>query len=193
LTRIFVDTNVLFPFSVMDLMLAPSEDGVHDVMWTDRLLDEWERVIVRERQRSADAAAGITAAVREFFADTRVPEETYLGVVDSIDGPDSDDRFHIAAAIAAQVSTLITWNTADFQSAALERNGVVVMDPDTYLQGLLDEIPGEVVATIRRLAAGKRCPPMAATDLADALAKAGVPLFADAVRDRLAQHHGNPA
>lgn len=193
MTRIFVDTNVLFPFSVMDLMLALSEDGVHDVMWTDQLLDEWERVIVRERQRSADAAAGITSAIREFFADTRVPEETYLAMVDSIDSPDPDDRFHIAAAITAQVSRLITWNAADFQSTALEQNGVAVMDPDTYLQGLLHEIPDEVAATMQRLAAGKRRPPMTATDLADALAKAGVPLFADAVRDRLAQHRGTPA
>lgn len=39
--RVFVDTNVLFPFSVMDLMLALTEDGIHDVMWTDALLDEW--------------------------------------------------------------------------------------------------------------------------------------------------------
>jgi hypothetical protein len=51
----------------MDLMLAPSEDGVHDVMWTDRLLDESERVIVRERQRSADSAAAAVASVRDFF------------------------------------------------------------------------------------------------------------------------------
>jgi excisionase family DNA binding protein len=44
--RVFADTNVLFPFSVMDLMLALTEDGIHDLMWTDALLDEWERVIV---------------------------------------------------------------------------------------------------------------------------------------------------
>ena len=29
MARIFVDTNVLFPFSVMDLLLALSEDGIH--------------------------------------------------------------------------------------------------------------------------------------------------------------------
>ncbi len=46
--KVFIDTNVLFPFSVMDLMLALTEDGIHDVMWSDNLLDEWERVIVRE-------------------------------------------------------------------------------------------------------------------------------------------------
>lgn len=191
MTRIFIDTNVLFPFSVMDLMFALSEDGVHDVMWTDQLLREWERVIVRERQRSADAAAGISAAIRKFFADTRIPENAYLDLVESIDGPDPDDRFHIAAAIAAQVSTLVTWNTADFQSTELGRNGVTVMDPDTYLQSLLTEIPDEVVTTIRRLAAGKRRPPMTAADLADALAKAGVPQFASTIRERLAPSDGD--
>jgi excisionase family DNA binding protein len=50
--RVSIDTNVLFPFSVMDLMLALTEDGIHDVTWSDDLLDEWERVIVRERHRS---------------------------------------------------------------------------------------------------------------------------------------------
>ncbi|MDI6097832.1 hypothetical protein QLQ12_04365 [Actinoplanes sp. NEAU-A12] len=36
-TRIFVDINVLFPFSVMDLMLALTEDGVREVLWTQAL------------------------------------------------------------------------------------------------------------------------------------------------------------
>jgi hypothetical protein len=29
-------------------MLALTKDGIHDVIWSDNLLDEWERVIVRE-------------------------------------------------------------------------------------------------------------------------------------------------
>ena len=33
--RVFVDTSVLFPFSVMDLLLALSEDAVRPVLWTD--------------------------------------------------------------------------------------------------------------------------------------------------------------
>lgn len=49
--RVFVDTNVLFPFSVMDLMLALTEDSVHEVLWSNALLAEWERVIVREQRR----------------------------------------------------------------------------------------------------------------------------------------------
>lgn len=59
MARIFVDTNVLFPFSLMDLMLALTEDSIHEVMWTDRLLNEWERVIVQEHQRTPQAARSI--------------------------------------------------------------------------------------------------------------------------------------
>ena len=36
---VFADTNVLFPFSIMDLLLALSEDRLHTVLWTDALLD----------------------------------------------------------------------------------------------------------------------------------------------------------
>jgi excisionase family DNA binding protein len=79
--RVFVDTNVLFPFSVMDLMLALTENGIHDVMWTDALLDEWERVIVQGQRRSPDAAAAITATVRQFFADTCIPVDSYRDLV----------------------------------------------------------------------------------------------------------------
>jgi hypothetical protein len=78
--RVFVDTNVLFPFSVMDLMLALTEDGVHELMWSEALLAEWERVIVREQRRSAASAASVTAAIREFFPECEVPPLAARGV-----------------------------------------------------------------------------------------------------------------
>ncbi|MEU1882002.1 hypothetical protein ABZ470_32275 [Streptosporangium sp. NPDC020072] len=64
MARVLVDTNVLFPFSLMDLMLALTEDAVHTLVWSDHLPAEWERVIVRERQRSAPAATRISAAIK---------------------------------------------------------------------------------------------------------------------------------
>jgi hypothetical protein len=45
--RLYLDTNVLFPMTLMDLLLAMAEDFHHDFLWSDFLLDEWERVIVR--------------------------------------------------------------------------------------------------------------------------------------------------
>jgi len=154
--RVFIDTNVLFPFSVMDLMLTLTEDGIHDVMWSDDLLDEWERVIVRERHRSPDAAAAITATIRQFFADTRIPVESYQGLVAELDGLDPEDNAHMTAAVAGRVESLVTWNSKDFDCGFTRKYTVKVVDPDQYLCGLYEEFPDEVLATRRRRSAPPR-------------------------------------
>jgi len=177
MARVFVDTNVLFPFSVMDLMLALTEDAIHEVLWTEALLAEWERVIVRTQRRPAESAARITASIREFFADSRVGEEEYQDLVAEMPGDDPDDRQHMAAAAAGGAIAIITWNRDDFPSEPLARRGIRVVDPDEYLSELIVELPQEIVDTVARMAAGKRRPPMSPHDLADSLAKAGVPNF----------------
>lgn len=37
--RLYLDTNVLFPMTLMDLLLAMAEDFHHDILWSDFLLD----------------------------------------------------------------------------------------------------------------------------------------------------------
>ncbi len=108
--RVFADSNVLFPFSVMDLLLALSEDGVLEVIWTDDLLDEWERVIVGRHKRSPESAARITAVVREFFQDSKVDRDEYDDLVAEMPGKDPDDHAHMAAAVVRQPWTILTNN-----------------------------------------------------------------------------------
>ena len=127
----------------MDLMLALTEDGIHGVMWSDDLLDDRERVIVRERRRFPDAAAAITATIRQFFADGRIPAESYRGLIAEVDGPDPDDNAHMAAAVAGQAGSLVTWNARDFDCGFIRKHAIKVMDPDEYLCALYDEFPGE--------------------------------------------------
>lgn len=179
------DCNVLFPFSVMDVLLALSEDGLHEVIWTDDLLDEWERVIVREHKRSPESAARITSAVREFFADSKVERVEYEDLIEEMPGKDADDRVHMAAAVARQPCTILTNNRKDFPSRPLAKRGVRVTDPGTYLCEIAAELPDEVVSTLVRLAAEKSRPPKTPHDLADDLERAGVPRFAVMIRPRL--------
>jgi excisionase family DNA binding protein len=184
--RVFVDTNVLFPFSVMDLMLALTEDGIHEVIWTDALLDEWERVIVENQRRSPDAAAAITATIREFFADTCIPADSYRSLVSAVDGPDRDDNVHMAAAVAGRADAIITWNEKDFICDFIKKNAVMVVNPDTYLCSLYEELPHEIVGTIARIAAGKRRPPMTPSAIVEALDRSGLREFASRVRPHFA-------
>ena len=66
------------------------------VVWTDELLDEWERVIVREHQRSAASAASIGAAIREAFDDLRIDPAAYRHLIETMPGADLDDHVHAA-------------------------------------------------------------------------------------------------
>lgn len=95
--RVYLDTNVLFPMTLMDLMLSMAEDFHHDVIWTDHLLAEWERVIVRQKRRTPEQATAITEAIRHAFPHGRVAPEAYQSLISSIRGPDADDRVHGAA------------------------------------------------------------------------------------------------
>jgi predicted nucleic acid-binding protein len=187
MARVLADTNVLFPFSLMDLMLALSQDRIHTLLWSEHLLDEWERVIVREQRRSPQAAAAIAAAIRDYFPENQVPAAKYKHLLTNLEGPDPDDLHHAAAAAAGTATTLITWNLADFPATTLGPLGITATDPDTYLCSLLERDPIEVTATLRRMAAEKRRPPMTTSDLLDALSRAGVRVFATRARRPLAE------
>lgn len=176
--RFFADTNALFPFSVMDLLLALTEDGVHEVIWTDALLDEWEDVIVREKKRVPESAASITGAIRAFFDDCKVDRAEYEHLVDEMPGSDEDDHEHMAAAVARRPCTILTSNKKHFPSKPLADRGVRVTDPDAYLCELADDLPREVIDTLIRLAAEKNRPPKTPEDLLEDLEVAGVPRFA---------------
>ena len=175
--RVFVDTSVLFPFSVMDLFLALTENGLHEMLWSDELLEEWKHVIVREQRRSAESAASITAAIREFFGDLRIAPDTYRDMIDTMPGADPDDHVHTAAAIAGGADTLVTRDTTGFPAGPLADLGLTVLDPDTYLIDLFEEYPDDVTATVVELARSKTRPPMMANDLLATLERAGLATF----------------
>lgn len=112
--RVFVDANELFPFSNMDLVLSLAEDLILDFVWTEDLLDEWERVIVREARRTPENAASVSAAVRRFFKMTRIDPAVYRQHVDEMPGRDTADRVHTAACAFGDVDVLLTRNCATF-------------------------------------------------------------------------------
>ncbi|MER6316640.1 hypothetical protein ABT237_23180 [Streptomyces sp. NPDC001581] len=58
-------------------MLALTEDSVHEIVWSERLLAEWERVVVREGRRSAESAAAVAQAIRRVFAECEIPAAAY--------------------------------------------------------------------------------------------------------------------
>jgi len=183
--RVFVDANELFPFSVMDLVLALAEDLLIDFVWTDELLDEWERVIVREGKRTPETARSVSEAVRRFFVTTRIDPTSYRHQVEDVPGRDPDDRVHTAACAFGGVTALLTRNRRDFPEEFLVEHGVTVSSADDYLAGLLRRRPAAFLDVVERLASEKHRPSVTPCDLAAGLQRGGAARLAASLRRRL--------
>lgn len=169
----------------MDILLTLSEDRLFDWVWTDELLDEWERVITREKHRSRESARAITDAVRTWFASTRIDPTTYRHRITADLSPDESDRVHIAACLDGRADVIVTRNTADFSTGLLGDHGVRVITADEYLLELSRRRPHAVRESITRLAARRTRPATTPCELVERIRGAGAARFADRMRRRL--------
>jgi predicted nucleic acid-binding protein len=178
---VVLDACVLVPATLNDTLLTITEAGGFGVRWSRTILDEVTRTITRlgvpddsaRRRTDAMDAAFAFAAVRGF--DPLIPLMTN----------DEKDRHVLAAAVKAEVSTIVTANIKDFPHSSLEPWGIQVVDPDAFLLDQLDLAPGLVVSAVSEQAAASRRPPLTVHDLCGSLARCGVPEFADELRRHL--------
>ena len=175
--RVFPDTSVCFPISVLDLLLRCDERDLHRIVWSEDLLRELERVWVRQGARSVGSAQAVTAAIRSTFPAQQVDREAYAHLIDLMPGGDPDDHCHAAAAVSVAPAVLLTVNLKDFPARPLGERGVTVLSPDEYATSLLNEHPDDLLVVVADMAGHRRRPPMDVDDVLDALARAGLTKF----------------
>lgn len=192
LQRVFIDTSELFPFTIMDVLLTLSEGFLFTWVWTDDLLDEWEQVIVREGVRTPESARSVTDAVRAHFGRYRIAPELYRDKVTDDLSPDPGDRLHAAACIQGEVDVLLARNLKHFRAPVIAQAGVQVMISDTFLSCLLTRHRQSVVESCIRGANERKSPPTTPAELADTIANAGAPRFAQRLRPYLSADPTRP-
>lgn len=157
----FPDTSVLFPMSVFDLLMRMTEIGVHEILWSEDLLAELERVWERERAAgrrvpSVGAAQAALAGVRATFPDGEVPPADYRHMADQTPGNDPDDRLHTAAAVAGGATHLLTNDDAGFPADRIAELGPIVLPADEYLAAAVEEFPDDMTDIIRAMVEHRR-------------------------------------
>lgn len=186
LQRVFIDTSELFPFTIMDVLLALAEDYLFTWVWTDEVLDEWVEVIVREGQRGPESAASVAAAVRTHFGAHRIDPALYRDRITEDLSPDPGDRIHAAAALHGDVDVLLTRNLKHLRTARLLAADVKVVTSDEFLCSLLARRRRGVIESFTRAAERKKNPPTTPSELAERISAAGAPRFAGRLRPLLA-------
>lgn len=129
MTRVVLDTNILFSSALRRILLEIAEGGWFTPLWSDRILDEW-RVTAGRKGMGAGVEAEI-AALRAQHPEAEVICDDSLAA--TLHLPDPDDAHVLAAAITAGAEELLTQNVRDFPGPVLSAHGVLRRAPDEFL------------------------------------------------------------
>lgn len=177
---VVLDTCAIYPAHLRDTLLRFAELDLYRVLWSDDILDELRRNLIKNGI-APSAVSHLITEMEGAFADASVTGyQSLINVMTC----DAKDRHVLAAAVRANAAAIITFNESDFPPASVDPFGVDVIHPDAFLLDLLDLSPRRVMGALKQQAASNKAAPRTLASLLDALATAGAPGFADEVRRR---------
>jgi predicted nucleic acid-binding protein len=176
---VVIDACALYPYSLRDTLLRLAEAEFYDLYWSDEILAETGRCLVRVYGASEEKAAALITTMREAFDGAVVPAEQIERLIPAMTN-DEDDRHVLAAAKAIGAEQIVTFNLGDFGDEHTAPLGIEAIHPDEFLLNQVS-LDGQVVLNVlRRQAAAFDNPPWTLEELLDALRET-VPQFVAAV------------
>ena len=174
-----LDSCVLYPFYVRDLLLYCAHDGLYQPFWTEEILQDATKNLVEDGRMTVEQAKSLEDKIRDVFPEAMltVPETLIAAMTNA-----PEDRHVLAAAVFAPADYVITTNLKDFQDKDLQPWGKTAISPDEFLSDLLELYPAGIGNVLKIQASAKRKPPIDVEGLLDILGKQ-LPQFVQAVRD----------
>jgi predicted nucleic acid-binding protein len=147
----FIDANALVPVRQRDLILSLAQAEFFRLRWSARVLDEFERALLRVYPAMTDMRAREQRARMETaFRDALVENYEFL-IPSFADGPDPDDAHVIAAAKQCDAAVVVTSNLKHFPAAMLAPCRIHAVSPDEFIADAVDLDQERAVAAIRRM------------------------------------------
>ena len=166
-----LDTNVIYPITIRDLMLWFAHYDLFTVKWSKHIFDEWEDVMKRKGVDEREIAKRISIADRA-FPDARV--NNYEPLIDGLDLPDSKDRHVLAAAIKTNASVIVTHNIKDFPEEYLASFGLSAKSADDFLTDIIDLNHEVALAAFKEMVFHRRNPEKDEFEVLDELRSNGL-------------------
>jgi hypothetical protein len=167
------DACVLYPAPLRDLLVRLANTGIVRARWSEPILDECFRNILKNRpDLKPEALSRTRELMTHVTADCIVSGFDHL--VQGLDLPDANDRHVLAAAIRAGAQAIITFNLDDFPQDKLAAYDVEAKHPDDFVLDAIDLAPGLVATVISEQAASLKNPPRTVGELLDTLRAQGL-------------------
>ncbi|MEP0961074.1 MAG: PIN domain-containing protein [Roseobacter sp.] len=177
--KVLIDTCVLYPTVMREMILGVARTGAFTPLWSDRILEEWARAACKIGPTGEAQARAEIALTEAAFPNARcgVPE----GLKARLWLPDEDDIHVLAAAVASSSDAIMTLNAKDFPRQTLAEEGIARVEPDGFLYqlwlqdaALVSDCADRVLAEAQRLSG-------TAWDMRALLKKARLPRCAKAL------------
>lgn len=178
--RAVLDSNVIFSRVLYELLgRVAGSLRLLDLIWSDELLAEAERVLIERKPLTPEQAGRWVGYLREAFPGGRVDLAT-VSVDAAAMSSDPADAHVCALAVGGNASYLFSFDRGYLRDA-LAVHGVDVVTPDAFLAEAIEQEPAAFETLLEEQAAvwgGGR--PL--TELLSAFDRAGAPRFAASVR-----------
>lgn len=151
--RVLLDTCVLYPTVMREVLLAVARTGAFRPLWSARILEEWARAARKIGPTGEPQARAEIALLKSAWPTACVIWPRSLD--DRLYLPDPNDVHVLAAAIAGSADVLLTMNAKDFPKHTLAEEGLSRQTPDELLYQCWLDAPdavGAAVETVRKRA-----------------------------------------
>ncbi|MCX6382077.1 MAG: PIN domain-containing protein [Armatimonadetes bacterium] len=159
-----LDACLLYSATMRDLLMRLTIRLAFQPKWTERIHTEWIENLLHNR---SDLTRVQVERTRDLMnrngRDYHVPE--YETLIPALNLPDENDRHILAAAIACECPTIVTFNLSDFPARTLREYNIRAIHPDVFLCELFDDDPPLFVAAVRDQIAGLTHPSQTIDDL----------------------------
>lgn len=151
--RVLLDTCVLLPAALREILLGAAAEGLIQPLWSPAILGEWAHAAARRGGAAGRAEALVAQAVaaRDWPAALIAPPDPAVLPPESLPRlPDPNDVHVLAAAIAGGAEAIVTFNRDDFPRRVLAGYGIVPRDPDGLLWEVWSNAPEAVARAVAR-------------------------------------------
>ena len=176
--RVLFDACVLLPYQLCDLLLRLGETDIYQPLWSNEILDEVERNLIKAFDRTEQQASRRVGQMRKAFPHATVSGfEALIPVMTN----DAKDRHVLAAAVHGKAAMVVTANRKDFPVEALEPYGIEAVHPDDFLLDQLDLYPRQTIQCMLEQRLSYSQPALSQSEFYNSL-RLTVPHFADAAQ-----------
>lgn len=174
--RAVLDTNVIFPIIIRDLLFWFAHYDLYTPKWSNHIFKEWESVMLRKGIGKEEAEKRIKTA-NIAFPDALVIN--YEGLIKNIELSDENDKHVLAAAIKVNANIIVTNNLKDFPVDYLAEFGLTRKSADDFLTDIIDLNPQVAVSAFREMVLNKKNPPLDEFEVLDSLRRVKLKNTAD--------------